>query len=217
MSPQHSQQEMYFVIAVRSCAIAADLIVLGITWYSTYNTAREARRLHMKVPVTKLMLQDGTMYFVLLVVLNIAQVVCSLALKHIDLSSLVVAFWAIIVSRFLLNLRQVSETEGADDTLPSFVASDVRVVSTLVEQMGAPLSGSFGLSSLIYNVDDAELDKSLSLPEDPNDNEFILVFCRTARASSTGSTVCCEIVLYSIVSGSYVQILWTRLAIHSST
>lgn len=44
----------------RASAIAADGLVLVLTWLKTWRLAREARRLHMEVSYTTLLLRDGT-------------------------------------------------------------------------------------------------------------------------------------------------------------
>lgn len=46
--------------ATRAIAIAANLIVFAITVYRTFGIKRQARQLQMKVPLTTVLLADGT-------------------------------------------------------------------------------------------------------------------------------------------------------------
>ncbi|OCH85336.1 hypothetical protein OBBRIDRAFT_740048, partial [Obba rivulosa] len=55
-------------IGTRMCVIAADALVLLVTWTKTYATHREAVRNNIQTPVTALLLKDGEHYPVLLTV-----------------------------------------------------------------------------------------------------------------------------------------------------
>lgn len=51
---------MAVMTATRAIAIAANLIVFAITVYRTFGIKRQARQLQMKVPLTTVLLADGT-------------------------------------------------------------------------------------------------------------------------------------------------------------
>ncbi|KAI0919881.1 hypothetical protein AcW1_002980 [Taiwanofungus camphoratus] len=111
------------LIATRTCAILSDLIVLFVTWYHTYSIRKEACRTNIKTSLVSLLLRDGTVYFVVLLVLNLLQVITEDVLKPVIketadyLSIFVPAIESILISRFMMNLRQVYHT--SDDDMPS--------------------------------------------------------------------------------------------------
>ncbi len=53
-------------IASRTCAIVGDLVVLVITWYSTFGIRKlkTAAEMPMRTSLTDALLKDGTLYFV---------------------------------------------------------------------------------------------------------------------------------------------------------
>ncbi|EMD32961.1 hypothetical protein CERSUDRAFT_77017 [Gelatoporia subvermispora B] len=62
-------------ITDRSCAIAAEVIVLLITWYKTWSVKRSADQTGISTPLATMLLKDGTFYFVVLLILSIVQMV----------------------------------------------------------------------------------------------------------------------------------------------
>ncbi|KAJ8473870.1 hypothetical protein ONZ51_g7598 [Trametes cubensis] len=107
-------------IASRTCLIVGDLIVLAVTWQSTFNIARAARMARMRVSLTYSILTDGTLYFVCLLILNVVNIVVNVVNNDSAVSAFQDPITSILVSRFLLNLRDVHDTS---DTRPSFVQS----------------------------------------------------------------------------------------------
>ncbi|EMD33639.1 hypothetical protein CERSUDRAFT_98202 [Gelatoporia subvermispora B] len=118
-------------ISTRVCTVASDLIVLVVTWSKTFTLKRESARHGIKTPLSTLLLRDGTLCFTIFTldlpmsallcfnVFNIAgwatNVFTDVALFFVPLSS-------IIITHFLLNLRQVVyEPENAVGTHLSFV------------------------------------------------------------------------------------------------
>ena len=47
------------LITTRACLIAADLLVLVVTWRHTYKLRREASAISLKTPMVTLLLRDG--------------------------------------------------------------------------------------------------------------------------------------------------------------
>ncbi|THH00151.1 hypothetical protein EW026_g2343 [Hermanssonia centrifuga] len=54
--------------------IAGDVVVLIVTWITTYKPLREARELKISNTLGGVFLRDGTLYFIALLTLNIAQI-----------------------------------------------------------------------------------------------------------------------------------------------
>ncbi|TBU26484.1 hypothetical protein BD311DRAFT_667451 [Dichomitus squalens] len=103
-------------IVNRSSLIIANAIDVVVTWYTTYNTAAIARCSGRNVPsIAQLLLVNGTIYFLVLLVLNILHLtftVLSIAV-NIQQTSYIVSFTepitAILVSRFMFDLQKVKQ------------------------------------------------------------------------------------------------------------
>lgn len=131
----------------RASLITSDLIVLTVTWVKTYRIKQEAVEANMKTTTVTLLLRDGTFYFIVLLVINVLHLTLSLTNVFSDVTYFSTAMSSVIVSRFLLNLRQVHMEDNYPDEQPSFVSSisrisDVRFASTVVGNLGAPLNYS---------------------------------------------------------------------------
>ncbi|KAI0669609.1 hypothetical protein C8Q78DRAFT_977205, partial [Trametes maxima] len=145
------------VIAGRICLIVGDLLVLIITWHSTYAIRRAAHDGQLRMSLTKAILKDGTLYFACLLILNVANIIVNAVPNSSAVSAFQDPITSILVSRFLLNLRDTSGGVDVDmgSTRPSFVRSyrDHRrtTASTLqfsgfMDPMGADLD--HGLTSV---------------------------------------------------------------------
>ncbi|EIW64011.1 uncharacterized protein TRAVEDRAFT_67927 [Trametes versicolor FP-101664 SS1] len=157
-----------FTIASRVCLIVGDLIVLIVTWHSTFGITRAARVANIRMSLTTAILKDGTLYFACLLILNVVNIIVNAVPNSSAVSAFQDPVTSILVSRFLLNLR---DTLGGDvhDTRPSFVASTrngPHAASTgmqfanFVDPMGAELdhglSGSDGSYSTEWSEGDDE-------------------------------------------------------------
>ncbi|KZT02844.1 uncharacterized protein LAESUDRAFT_729815 [Laetiporus sulphureus 93-53] len=120
------------LIATRVSAIIPDIIVIAVTWHRSY--VMRASRLAYPT-------RDGSLYFIVLVMVNVAQLtVVYLSGEDADEAAFIVnVLSSIFVSRFLLNLRkvQVSVDDSLSDTSdPSDSVDDmqqsVSQLSTLV-------------------------------------------------------------------------------------
>ncbi|KAJ3476761.1 hypothetical protein NLI96_g10938 [Meripilus lineatus] len=142
-------------IVTRCAAILMDGLVLGITWYKTASLMTIARRLDTKVTLTTLVVRDGmtvlpqcyfayptngfnlkgTIYFLLLLALNI---ICAIfdtlpsGNSLDDQGTFVISFQdslsSILISRFILNLREVYTSKDQESNNP---LSSVRFASQL--------------------------------------------------------------------------------------
>ncbi|TFY56786.1 hypothetical protein EVJ58_g7427 [Rhodofomes roseus] len=128
-----------------SCMVAtaaADVIVLVVTWRNTYNIQKEASVVNLRTPTITLLLRDGTIYFTLLLILNVLHLALEITDVFWDITYFVTGFSSIVISRFLLNLRQVHADEERDGTQPSFIASHVsglNFASTIIGNLGEHL------------------------------------------------------------------------------
>ncbi|TBU42312.1 hypothetical protein BD309DRAFT_866641, partial [Dichomitus squalens] len=108
-------------IISRSLLIGADLLVLCVTWYRTYETVKFSRRDHAGTSgrtFSGTLLRDGTAYFLTLLVLNCLHVAFTLASVSIleeaprthgclTRSNVLLRITAVLTSRFLINLQEV--------------------------------------------------------------------------------------------------------------
>ncbi|KAH9836571.1 uncharacterized protein C8Q71DRAFT_848160 [Rhodofomes roseus] len=108
------------IFAVRTCAIFSDLVVLCCTWYfaGVVSDARER-----KARFIKLILQQGTIYFISLLILNVVQIIVETSLGTQTVNAYYTATFtgpisSILTTRFMLELRTldrravVSESSG---------------------------------------------------------------------------------------------------------
>ncbi|PIL22788.1 hypothetical protein GSI_15483 [Ganoderma sinense ZZ0214-1] len=101
----------YGTIVIRGGQIVADVVVIGITWRATYYALSEGSMCFL----TRVMLKHGTLYFLILLVLNILHTVFIFlpnSLLHIPFTNTSYVtrvsepITAILVSRFILDLHE---------------------------------------------------------------------------------------------------------------
>ncbi|TBU52127.1 hypothetical protein BD310DRAFT_259673 [Dichomitus squalens] len=102
-------------IISRSCLIAADTVMIGVTWF-TLAQPYAIRHIHvLKSSLASVLLIDGTVYFVMLAVLNALHLAFSLLPLDITvlqsksvITTFTVPLSATLVSRFLLHIQSAS-------------------------------------------------------------------------------------------------------------
>ncbi|KAI0752826.1 hypothetical protein C8Q80DRAFT_1118138 [Daedaleopsis nitida] len=159
-----------FSVIVKVTTIAADAILIVLTWIKTFGINKDSVKLGMKTPLASLLLRDGrcnvlmfvwfgpgTAYFIILLLIQIVTIITS----QIGSSLTVWLVWpyfdqvltVIFLSRFMLDLRGLyfadrSDTQQGEGSfsLPGF--SDIRfTTSIIVGNLGAPLSNANGSST----------------------------------------------------------------------
>ncbi|KAI0769552.1 hypothetical protein BC629DRAFT_1442232 [Irpex lacteus] len=113
-----SKYEAYcrLAISTRTALTIADIVVLVVTWSKTIHAYIAARKLNIGAPLASMLLRDGTIYFLILLVLNVLQSLPFYApsLDNIQFASAYYqALVPTLVCRFILNLRQA----GTDNLL----------------------------------------------------------------------------------------------------
>ncbi|EKM56463.1 uncharacterized protein PHACADRAFT_207695 [Phanerochaete carnosa HHB-10118-sp] len=122
----------------RSSALACDIIVLIATWLRTFSQWREARQLHIHLPASTLLLRDGTIYFIALLAMNIAQMATfwdasiNANIANVPLTSMP----NVLVNRFLINLRQLSQPTDPSATLMTLDTSALTFAMPASEALG---------------------------------------------------------------------------------
>ncbi|KAJ3554289.1 hypothetical protein NM688_g3192 [Phlebia brevispora] len=109
-------------LGTRILLVIADVFVLAITWYKT----RASLSPHL--PLSTLLLRDGTLHFIAFLIMNIADVIL-LHYPELQEASFGSLFFTtltgILLSRFLLNLRELRQPPEHSWTVPFAVSTAI--------------------------------------------------------------------------------------------
>ncbi|KAI0821882.1 hypothetical protein BC628DRAFT_1422297 [Trametes gibbosa] len=92
-------------IATRVISILSDGLVVVLTWMKTFRVYSLTRRVKLSADYSVLILRDGTVYFLAICILNMIAIVYITTTGTNLLNDLIVTLSAILMARFLLNLR----------------------------------------------------------------------------------------------------------------
>ncbi|KAI0754201.1 hypothetical protein C8Q80DRAFT_1137519 [Daedaleopsis nitida] len=150
-------------IVSKATSIAIDAAAVFLTWYKTYGIKRESRRLGLNTPYATLLLRDGTLYFLIILLVQLLGIVSITVGSNFSLFIVWPyfdqVFTVVFVSRFMLNLRGVYLSGGANyvtssaahsfrDRDPAATLSDIHFSASIIGNLGAPLHSSLGSHSL---------------------------------------------------------------------
>lgn len=122
LKPTITDFERKYTIAdyvTQGVLLLQDILVLCLTWMKTYRKWTDARRVKVSVSVLECLLRDGTLYFVIMCAINITQMVIFDAESGEILGLYLNALPLVLMSRFVINLRQTCEI--GDSSVPSTV------------------------------------------------------------------------------------------------
>ncbi|KAI0331428.1 hypothetical protein GY45DRAFT_1360794 [Cubamyces sp. BRFM 1775] len=132
----------------RGTAIIADIIVILVTWKTQYKTYGLSKDLPTPMRLCTIMLRDGTIYFVVLTILNIIVIVFEYLQIFTDnvtlddnTSNLVIfvePLTAILVSEFLNDLHEAADKTCGSETLSSVSALEFRIIGSISASLPAP-------------------------------------------------------------------------------
>ncbi|EMD31618.1 hypothetical protein CERSUDRAFT_119661 [Gelatoporia subvermispora B] len=108
-------------ISTRVPVIIADIMVLILTWWKTWATVRMVREHNVKTPLMTLLLRDGTLYFIGLLSINLLNIVGRTTNVFVYAGGFSTQLSAIIITHFLLNLRQLAHGSPDDTSRQSSV------------------------------------------------------------------------------------------------
>ncbi|KAI9063811.1 hypothetical protein FKP32DRAFT_1592041 [Trametes sanguinea] len=158
-------------IASRTCLMAADVIVLLVTWMSTFGTIRLTDvALKGRPSFVRLLVRDGTIYFTVLLILNTLHLTFTMLSITDDALSPVSYFTtftepitAVLVSRFLLNLQEVNQYNQRSSlstvTLTQSVTLDF--ASRVVGSLGSSLEADDESARMSSDVPPSYLDEDM--------------------------------------------------------
>ncbi|KAL4246677.1 hypothetical protein ABKN59_008872 [Abortiporus biennis] len=165
--------------------LASDVLLIVLTWVKTWSVRRSSAKFGFKTPLATLLLRDGTVYFVIILVIQIFAIISSQVGSGFILWDVWTYFAQILIviflCRFMLNLRGVNlgstiqdESQLAtsqNNTLTRL--SDLHFATNMVGNLAAPLAsvGTFrtGTSSGSSDrngydeVDDGLEDESIEM------------------------------------------------------
>jgi len=173
----------YFNIAF---AIVSDAVVLVLVWLRTYTIMREISKFGSGPHLSTLLLRDGTIYFVSLLILNIANLIAIRFQSFGSIPALTSVLTSILISRFFLDLREVylsGQNPEGSTTAPSHMSA-VQFASA-AGNLGAPLVALFDPEERhdwVHNEDEDEETPRVS--DDP-----LMVGLRSDSESIMGLTV----------------------------
>ncbi|KAJ3012698.1 hypothetical protein NUW54_g1796 [Trametes sanguinea] len=134
------------VIAERATTTAYDALVLILTFIKTSQARRAAMSLSRRPSLVALILRDGA----LLVIMNIAQIVVAAEFPGNNFVAFFISpLTSILISRFLLNLREVAQEpeQTYQDTMDTAIIStrfpSIHIPSSALGNMGASLKSGF--------------------------------------------------------------------------
>ncbi|EKM57597.1 uncharacterized protein PHACADRAFT_206490 [Phanerochaete carnosa HHB-10118-sp] len=113
--PQARRSVLYIT---RVSLILADTMVLILTWIKTFGHWRHARSVGVKVSMTTCLLRDGTIYFIILLAMNLAQLLTFDSSGDLaPMGTFATTLPPVLVNRFMINLRTV------DSEVPDYSVS----------------------------------------------------------------------------------------------
>lgn len=150
------------VLASQIPNLVSNTLVLILTWIKTVGNYRMKQRLHLctSLGLTGLFLRNGTVYFLVLFVMDVSQL--SVA-RSFCLSQITYVLSSILVSRFLLNLRQ------------SYAQSTTQETSTSTTSMICFAGSGGNLAEYLVLPGDIEEDSErddIAFSEVPNEREL---------------------------------------------
>jgi len=153
-------------LGIRLSAIVSEVIILVLTWKKTVGTIRLSGKLESPPSIVKLVFRDGTIYFVSLLILNVANILATQykLFGSTPLPAFNDVITSITISRFLLNLREVYDAPfDKYDSSESFAASSgVQFANIPVGNIGAPLYSMFE-PALDDSLESKDADEGLEI------------------------------------------------------
>ncbi|KAI0916180.1 hypothetical protein AcV5_003188 [Taiwanofungus camphoratus] len=157
-------QVIRILIATRICLIVSDLIVVAVTWYNTHDFMHPIQS-HVKHSLAKLLTRDGTLYFLLLLMINIIHIILFTLNVFQDFAGFTAPISSILMSRFLLNIRQIryklnsqclsaSQSCCCHTSQPQLLPTSVRFTTGFVGDAGYAFTDDWCLCSTTSSHND---------------------------------------------------------------
>ncbi|KAL1944991.1 hypothetical protein VTO73DRAFT_2611 [Trametes versicolor] len=139
------------VAIARSCSIAADMLVIAVTWRSQLTSATTFPG-RSSSSLGNVMIINGTLYFLVIAALNVAQLVFTplSILVGVENISEVAAFTdpasAVLICRFLLELQHAHQKALDEGSIGTLIGEDGNDAAAASLQFATAMIGSIGES-----------------------------------------------------------------------
>ncbi|KAJ3541650.1 hypothetical protein NM688_g6055 [Phlebia brevispora] len=123
--------------------IVADIIVIVATWLRTYRHVRQASFIGMSARTSTVLLHHGTLYFVVLCIVNLADLLVLLvpsSAAEDPVTIIADILPNILISRFLINLRQAGHTDPGNVSHFSVSRFHLPTIASIIGDLGEPLA-----------------------------------------------------------------------------
>ncbi|KAI0687826.1 hypothetical protein BC835DRAFT_1419660 [Cytidiella melzeri] len=133
--------------STRGCVILADVIVLVVTWIKAIGVVRAASRLDLKVPLSEILIRDGTIFFIALLGINIYVLLANgLPTTSTDISIFGSALLEPFVPSLICGLMRSASHTSEDQEGTAAHSSTIRFNSNvLIGNMGESLRIGTGI------------------------------------------------------------------------
>ncbi|KAH8103031.1 hypothetical protein BXZ70DRAFT_1006201 [Cristinia sonorae] len=118
-----------------------------LTWIKTYRLSRQAKAVNISASLSGMLLRDGSILFVVVTLMNVAETTWLLIAGGDVIYSLVVALVSVLISHFMFNLHRASE-HHAGRSVPSAMESAVFAARSGFSQVIGNLGNSVNLGVL---------------------------------------------------------------------
>ncbi|KAH9939055.1 uncharacterized protein BXZ73DRAFT_76201 [Epithele typhae] len=136
-------------IASRSCLMAADVLLVLVTWHELWGN-QKLTRLFQRDTFANVLLRDGTIYFIVLLIMNALHL--AFTLMAIDQPGTTVSYvtiftdplTSILVSRFLLRLQSINRRSVQTTSLFSDTPVNTIMFNRVVGSLGSSVTRTGG-------------------------------------------------------------------------
>jgi len=171
------ETQIRFGTITRASAIASDVLILAVTWIKTWSIHRDLKLANinsgkLNVSLSGLLLRDGTIYFAVLLCINISCLVLDTTPKVVlnPVSSFIDSIVAILLCRLILNLRSFDMDNTSISTTKTRHVTSIQFAHAVLDNIGASVytGGSDNLESMCStrygDRKDATLEKIVNDP-----------------------------------------------------
>ncbi|KAI0353955.1 hypothetical protein OH77DRAFT_1406126 [Trametes cingulata] len=136
-------------IITRAVSIVSDGLVVALTWVKTYRVYTLTRRIRFRADYSALILRDGAIYFMAIAVLNFLAILYIVTTGTNLLNDLTVTLSAILMARFLLNLR---DQRARIEDMSTFALDTVSFCSSSSSSCRPPTPSSLRFQSGMFDT-----------------------------------------------------------------
>ncbi|KAI0085471.1 hypothetical protein BDY19DRAFT_996814 [Irpex rosettiformis] len=185
----------------------------AVPWNKAVGTVRQASRLHIKVPLGRVLIEDGTFLFLGLVIINVFQLLADnisdptyLAVFKLTIamtSRIATSMQSIVMCRFMLNLKQAGSGPSPTPDNTTFHKSTIRFnANILIGNLGESMSLWDDEDTLEQTDQDENSEKTTITAVEPVDDTRLVAERESERAvKDLRAPIMDPIIISSVVDG----------------